>query len=294
MTVTTDRINWTPQPPVPTAGIMRITPDIAAAMLESNTLNRSLRRYHVDALAADMAAGRWHVSPDAIAFDTAGRLVNGQHRLSAIVKSGQAVDMLVMRNVAPGSYVVTDDGLKRTLGDQLRHLGHVNVNALAAVVALVSNWEVNGYPTQGGTSLDRAITKQMLIDRFLADPDGFSAATATGCRIGHNVGLSNSWWGTAMYVWTNVDSEDAACWAEMLVSSTGPDGAPLASQHPAVVLRDAIYRDIVQNRATLKHNRTMAIAYMVKAWNAFRAGEQIGLLRYRVGGAKPEQFPAVK
>jgi hypothetical protein len=32
-------------------------------------------------------------------------------------------------------------------------------------------------------------------------------------------------------------------------------------------------------------------AIMIKAWNAYRRGDSIGLLSFKSGGAKPERFP---
>jgi hypothetical protein len=44
--------------------------------------------------------------------------------------------------------------------------------------------------------------------------------------------------------------------------------------------------------ANLK-NRKIAIAVIVKAWNAYRLGDQISMLKFRAGGAKPETFPEI-
>lgn len=30
---------------------------------------------------------------------------------------------------------------------------------------------------------------------------------------------------------------------------------------------------------------------MIKAWNAYREGRSVGLIRFKSGGAKPEAFP---
>jgi hypothetical protein len=35
----------------------------------------------------------------------------------------------------------------------------------------------------------------------------------------------------------------------------------------------------------------MALGLIVKAWNAYRAGEPVKVLKYRAGGDKPEPFP---
>lgn len=58
-----------------------VTPEMAAKWLEGNVLNRPLKQAHVDRLAREMAAGRWRLTHQGIAFDVSGCLIDGQHRL---------------------------------------------------------------------------------------------------------------------------------------------------------------------------------------------------------------------
>ena len=94
-----------------------ITPEMAAKWLEHNTRNRQLRDSVVRRYAADMKAGRWMVTGDAIAFDKNGTIANGQHRLWAVFESGATVRMLVVFGLDPEVVNVLDDHLKRSLGD---------------------------------------------------------------------------------------------------------------------------------------------------------------------------------
>ena len=82
-----------------------VTPDMARTYLKSNTHNRPLDAARVSKYAADMRAGRWLVSPETISFDEHGVLLNGQHRLGAIVESGarQSVDTKRRRKRHPSS-----------------------------------------------------------------------------------------------------------------------------------------------------------------------------------------------
>src|ERR1019366_7444668 len=52
-----------------------------------------------------------------VAFDLAGRLIDGQHRLRAIMKSGTAVMVLVFDGCDPEAFGVIDQGKKRGSGD---------------------------------------------------------------------------------------------------------------------------------------------------------------------------------
>ena len=99
------------------AEIRTITPEIAAKMLEHNQSNRKLRKGTVDLYVKEMLDGTWNLTGQGITFGTDGQLLDGQHRLTAIVKSGVSVPMLVVT----GAEVVTsyDTGLKRSTLDQI-------------------------------------------------------------------------------------------------------------------------------------------------------------------------------
>ena len=68
---------------------------LAKEWLEKNTFNRKLSRHTVNKYASDMKAGNWTLNHQGIAFDDAGVLVDGQHRLMAVIESGVTVPMMV-------------------------------------------------------------------------------------------------------------------------------------------------------------------------------------------------------
>ena len=123
------------------ARFMMITPRIARSMLDRNVSNRPLRKSHVRRYAKLMREGRWHVTSDAIAFSTEGRLLNGQHRLGAVVQSGTAQKMLICTGLDPEVFQFLDYGKKRTLSDALAIKGYTSVSALASGAKLVYMWQ---------------------------------------------------------------------------------------------------------------------------------------------------------
>jgi hypothetical protein len=69
--------------------VMDISPEQAAEWLtEGNYDNRKLRNGTVDNLVTALEQGNIVQTGEAITFDVRGRLVNGQHRLNAIARSG--------------------------------------------------------------------------------------------------------------------------------------------------------------------------------------------------------------
>lgn len=66
-----------------------ITPDMAREYLKSNSMNRPLNDRTVNLYAQEMRTGNWKLNGEAICFGKNGALLNGLHRLYAIVKSGK-------------------------------------------------------------------------------------------------------------------------------------------------------------------------------------------------------------
>lgn len=75
--------------------IMTVSPALAQEWLKKNTFNRRVSPLTVSKYASDMASGKWTINHQGIAFDDKGVLVDGQHRLYAVVKAGVSVDMMV-------------------------------------------------------------------------------------------------------------------------------------------------------------------------------------------------------
>jgi len=99
------------------ASMQTITPQMAAAFLSNNGGNRKIRKGAVAKYAAIIGDGNWRRTPEAVIFDKDGVLMNGQHRMSAIVKSGVSVDMLVITNVERDAFPALDRGVSRTTAD---------------------------------------------------------------------------------------------------------------------------------------------------------------------------------
>jgi len=135
----------TPTPPNGTQApydlVMDVTPDLACRWLEANTQNRAINPAHVDSLARDMKAGRWHLTHQGIAFDTHGLLVDGQHRLWAVLEADMTVTMRVFFNQPPENRCVLDTGQRRSNFDILLttgRVGKVTTRDLATLRAMLA------------------------------------------------------------------------------------------------------------------------------------------------------------
>lgn len=100
-----------------TFNTLRVTPAMAVEWLRSNhPNNRPIVRTRVEAIARDIAAGNWVLTSQNICFDGNGYLIDGQHRLSAIVLANAPVDMVVAKNPNAKLHDPIDRGSVRSVG----------------------------------------------------------------------------------------------------------------------------------------------------------------------------------
>lgn len=112
-----------------------MTPALASKLLERNTANRSLSPSRVQKYARAIKDGIWRLSHQAIAFDACGRLIDGQHRLSAVVSSGISVEMVVAMGVGLKTFSVIDSHGMRSAADIVGLLGNKKNQAKVAAIA---------------------------------------------------------------------------------------------------------------------------------------------------------------
>ncbi|NBR72225.1 MAG: hypothetical protein EBT75_09065 [Proteobacteria bacterium] len=131
--------------------VEKITPKIAEEYLKKVKAGnqRKLIMSRAESYAREMRAGHWFLNHQGIAFDENDCLIDGQHRLMAIILSGIAICLLVTRGIAAEMvngvrlYAIDtiDNGYKRQTGEQLalRH-GVENANRVAAATRAVLLW----------------------------------------------------------------------------------------------------------------------------------------------------------
>jgi len=96
-----------------------VGPEVAAILLEGNTRNRPAKPQHIENLAREMTEGRFQYNGDTIRVDRNGNLLDGQHRLMAVVKSGTTHLMTIISGLDPEAFLTIDQGTRRTSADML-------------------------------------------------------------------------------------------------------------------------------------------------------------------------------
>lgn len=100
--------------------IEKITPEIAKEYLGHNIgRNRTIHTKVANKYARDMVNGSFATTHQGIAFDTNGKLIDGQHRLVAVMISGKPMTCLVTRGVDAKAMAFIDRGTSRSVRDCL-------------------------------------------------------------------------------------------------------------------------------------------------------------------------------
>lgn len=116
---------------------IRITPNMASDWLKFNTHNRNMRLAWVDSLAKNYRD--FHPNPISISHD--GTILDGQHRLMAIAKSGTPRWVLIAKDIPADMQNVIDTGKARTSADVLSLNGQKNAAATASAARFCMIWE---------------------------------------------------------------------------------------------------------------------------------------------------------
>lgn len=127
-----------------TRQILTITPEMAANCLSKNPNNRHINMRWVNHLATLIKNGEFTLTHQGIAFDEDGNLIDGQHRLHAIIKAGIAVKMEVSSGWPRSNILAIDVGKKRNFDDRARFLGRDERRTDLAIAKILKYGPVNG------------------------------------------------------------------------------------------------------------------------------------------------------
>ncbi|HZF88787.1 hypothetical protein [Streptomyces sp.] len=261
--------------------VRTVTPDLAQQWLELNTSNRPLSRPTVTHLTRAIQRGEWKLTHQGIAFDEEGMLVDGQHRLHAVVKAGRAVEMLVAHGVPRVAFTVMDTGRKRTGRDALSLAGEANSNHLAAALRGLQLFLTSPDAHWSGGSSQ--VSNDQLLSILEQHPEmrdainrGIALHRATRVTV---TAASIGWYVTSR----ERPDIDQTPWYDGLVS-----GAGLSAADPRLILRNTMLGMAAGHRHRRKDDSREHLLYYLKAWNAWVEGRSLKLLRRSPGERMPK------
>lgn len=122
-----------------------VTPELAKNWLKYNQSNRPLSDSHIEALSKRMQSQDWKLNGQCIIFSRKGVLHDGQHRLHAVLKYGDAVWFDVRFGVSEDTFDTLDDGRKRSPRDVLAIHNIPNYSNTASAVKKIIDFKNNQF-----------------------------------------------------------------------------------------------------------------------------------------------------
>ena len=246
-----------------------ISVEKAKEYLKHNLKNyRRVNRRHMLAIADDILSGQWRIQHAGIAFDTKGKLCDGQHRLFAIIISGVGVPIVVSKGVPVDSIIVMDsNNLKRTAANYLTFKGEKKAKTLAASLTHMNNYDLGrSFKSHDGgrtpNSLDILWKKYTGMDKSVDKctkhemQKVIRASVASFCH----------------YVFSRKDPKSADVFFERLQS-----GICSKTTDPIRLLRDHLI-DIKMNR---KEETDIIVCAVFVTWNSMRSGKSLSKKRLK-------------
>lgn len=257
---------------------VRITPEMAVRLLDANKLNRPLGQGHAERIASQITEGKWRFNGDTIKISTTGDVLDGQHRLWAIIESKTAVDSIIVYGIERDAFSTIDTIRKpRSLGDTVALNGNARYrNVIGTALAWLLRWERGCLETYR-TPQNRIENSD--VEHALKVNPGIVRAVerAMSVRSIANAGIM----GFLFYIVVNRNEEIG----ERLMNTLG-DPAGVGVNDPFFRLRHYFISDHHK-----KKDPIASIAVAFKAINAAADGKKVQVLNWRAHGKFPETFP---
>jgi len=130
-----------PRTTIPYAEVIVVTPELAHYLLTNNTRNRRLSDQRVAQYQYAMENGMWLYTGESICLSPTLELLNGQHRLTALIQAGVSLSLSLSFNVPSDAFVAMDQHAARNFGDALSIQGENQVCQRSAIVRIIWQYE---------------------------------------------------------------------------------------------------------------------------------------------------------
>lgn len=261
--------------------VLAIDPAFAAELMKHKHPNqRGVRARHVEALARDMGDGRWRSTMDPLRLDEELRVIDGQHRLLAIIKSGTTQKFLVAILNDPEAFYAIDQGIVRSLNDIRTTLGKKVISRTISGAILL---EHRGF----SASRQQKLLSKEDTDRVL-DAFPFMDEVVELYRVGKKAKIYGVGSMAAAIAAMRVNKPEAMKFFSSVFSLTSLIDGVESPQAYVLYLFLQSSRQEGAGRTTGEHYILEAAYKSLRAWNAYRKNEVLHRLQYSPGEKMPK------
>lgn len=256
---------------------MLLTPQRASELLEHNKMNRPISDTHVSRLERQITGNKWRFNGDTIKISEDGDVLDGQHRLWAVMGAKKPIETIIVTGIAREAFATIDTLRKPRSGADVLALNGATRYRNMAASAL--QWLIR-YQRGGLESFrdPKNRVENSDIEEYFAAHPGIMQAVERAMPLRSMVNPAV----IAFLYYILFDKNEEL--AERLVS-TLEDPAGVTVSDPFFRFRSYL------TNSTKQRIPLVTIALAFKAINAASRGEKIQTLSWKNQGNKPEAFP---
>lgn len=273
-----------------------MTPALARTLLADNPVNRKLSQARVRGITGLIQRGEWQMDGNPIKQGDDGTLIDGQHRLEAIAESGtEGVPVILITGLPVTTRLAVDSGKTRTFADYLTLRGVPNGMSMAAAVRTYWNWENNLYSWSQDWFLRPSPTHGQLWELFEKRTEDFRDGVSRANSVLRVVRAARSPIAAGWLIFGDVECDN--CGPVQDDREEFYDLLAMRTVHPTENVSVFIKLMNRKDRTEIEvgrsnYSQTVQLALLIKTWNAYREGRDIGTLRFTRGGKNREKFPS--
>jgi hypothetical protein len=247
-----------------------MSPEWATQILKDNSHNRKLRANKVAEIAHDIKAGRWMLNPQPIAISSDGWLLDGQHRLSAIIQAKQNVPLMLALNCPPDCFKTIDIGTARTNADFFQIEGIKNYTKIAPAVRYVISYQQ--VPDLVWNYASKPLSKTEIHELYLANKTNYDFAVDAAVRSYSRCQQVNPTVLAALIVLAP-NKEKAEQYSELLGNGVGLEITSPIYQWRQILINGGL------KRTNGRYNAQLEMSSYIKSYNYWRKGIELRMFK---------------
>ena len=250
--------------------LVTVNKKVAEEMLKNNKVNRNQKEKVIKKYANDMRKGNWKQNTaELIKFSKTNRLLDGQHRLLAIVMADIEMQMYIAFDLDDEVFDVLDTGSVRTAGDAFKIAGVSYSVILPSIIQFSENLFIGG---KSSKNMER-LTNQELLVKYNEKEDYYLDIASRSMTFYNQFAkiLAPTTIGGFIIFFNSKSSADCELFFQELC--TGQN----VTNKTIFVLRNKL----IENKTSVKKMGNEYInALIIKAWNLYRLRQEAKVLRY--------------
>lgn len=251
-----------------------ITPVLAKELLLKNNSNRRVTKDTVALYANDMRCGRWKEdTAEFIKIADDGDILDGQHRLLAIIESDTCINFQVAFNVSKSVFDVLDTGKVRSSADVFSIEKIENFTIISAIIKSYLVISKNNKTDLNKSSKSQKLTNTIILQEYKNRPEFWQQVASFSQKGYKNFAqiLPQSFIGTLYSYFYDISPEDSRSFINQLCSGDAISNSSIS------VLRQALLKDKISQRKMQAQDK---LAIIIKTWNAVRLGKNYRIMKF--------------